>query len=194
MNRIREIRCSRGISQAELARRVGVHQTAISQWENGRTAPDHKSLAKLVQALDVSMDALFGAEALSCRVPILGEIRAGLPAEAVEDILGYEEITPDMARRGSFFALRVVGESMQPRFCPGDVVIVRRQNDAESGEIVVALVSDRDATVKKLVKKENGIVLMPLNPAFEPMFYSLDEVASLPVTVMGKVVELRAKF
>lgn len=193
MNRIREIRCSRGISQSELARRVGVHQTAISQWENGRTAPDHRSLAKLAQALDVSLDALFGAGNV-CRVPILGVIRAGLPAEAVEDILGYEEITPEMARRGSFFALRVAGESMQPRFCPGDVVIVRRQSDAQSGDIVVALVSDRDATVKKLVKKENGIVLMPLNPAFEPMFYSMEEVVSLPVTVMGKVVELRAKF
>ena len=194
MNRIREMRRGQGISQAELAKRVGVHQTAISQWENGRTGPDRKSLAKLAQALNVSFDDLLGTQSVCCRVPILGEIHAGLPVEAVQDVLGYEEITPETARRGSHFALRVVGESMLPRFCPGDVVIVRQQSDAESGEIVVALVSDSDATVKKLIKKENGIVLMPLNPAFEPMVYTVQEIASLPVTVLGKVVELRARF
>ena len=194
MEQLRALRRQHGLSQAELAERIGVHQTAISQWEKGRTSPDRRSLMKLAKVLGVSCDTLLGGAAENELIPVLGEIRAGFPAEAVENILGYEEITPQMARAGQHFALRVAGESMQPRFCPGDIVIVRKQADADSGDIVAALVSDRDATVKKLIKKENGIILMPLNPAFEPMIYSAEEVESLPVTLLGKVVELRAKF
>ena len=196
MQQLQALRRERGLSQAKLAEMIGVHQTAISQWEKGRTNPDRVSLSRLSQALGVSIDALLGNDVQNeaCMIPILGDVRAGLPAEAVENILGYEEVTPEMARSGRLFALRIRGESMQPRMCPGDVVIVREQPDADSGDVVVAMVGDSDATVKKLVKKESGIVLMSFNSVFDPMVYSEEEVRRTPVRIIGKVIELRARF
>ena len=99
-----------------------------------------------------------------------------------------------MATTGEFFGLRLKGASMEPRMREGDVVIVRKQSDAETGDTVVAMVNGDSATVKRIKKGPSGITLIPNNPAYDPMFYSNDEIAALPVRILGKVVELRAKF
>ena len=78
--------------------------------------------------------------------------------------------------------------------CEGDVVIVRRQDDAESGEIVIATVNGSDATCKRLRKYRDGIELISNNPAYNPMFYSNEDIENKPVRIIGKVVELRGKF
>jgi repressor LexA len=114
--------------------------------------------------------------------------------EAVEEVLDYEEITPQMAATGEFFALRIRGQSMEPRMLDGDVVIVRQQNDINSGEVGVFLVNGDEATVKKARKQDDGILLIPYNSDFDSMFYSNDAIEQLPVRVIGKVVELRGKF
>lgn len=196
MDIIRELRKQRGLSQRELAELCNVHQTAVSQWENGRTSPDSESLIILSKALGVSVGRLVGGEEYEGKVtiPVLGYVRAGIPMEAIEDILDYEEISSDTASRGEYFGLKIRGESMFPLFREGDTVIVRRQPDVENGEIAVVLVNGNDAAVKKLIKKDTGIMLVSENPAFEPMFFTNDEIASLPVTVVGKVTELRRKF
>ena len=193
---IKEIRKELGLTQAEFASMFGVHQTAVSQWENGRTSPDNESLKILAGVLGVSVGTLIGGEDIGSTVlvPVLGYVRAGIPMEAVEDILDYEEISADMASRGEYFGLKIKGDSMFPMFQSGDTVIVRRQPDAESGEIAVVLVNGNDATVKKLIKKDTSIVLVSENSAYEPMIFSKSEIESLPVTVIGKVVELRRKF
>jgi len=197
MNLIQELRRKNQLSQAELAAICGVHQTAVSQWENGRTRPDIQALSVLADYFSVSVDQLLGkAEGERKRhfVPVLGYVRAGLPLEAVEEILDYEEITPEMARSGEFFGLKIQGDSMMPRFCPGDVVIVRKQPDVDSGDIAVVLVDGNDATVKKLIKNGTSLVLVPLNSVYEPLIYLEEEIANLPVMILGKVVELRGKF
>ena len=83
---------------------------------------------------------------------------------------------------------------MEPKISDGDVVIVRRQPDVDSGDIAVVLVNGNDATVKRIKKSPQGVTLIPSNPAYEPMYYSNEEIESLPVTILGKVVELRAKL
>ena len=196
MNIIKSLRQSKGLSQAQLARECGVHQTAVSQWENGHTLPDRAALASLSRIFAVSVDYLMGKpdNAEKTLVPVLGFVRAGIPVEAVEEILDYEEIPALLASTGEFFGLRVRGESMLPRFCPGDVVIVRRQEDVDSGEIAVVMVNGQDAAIKKVIKKGASLMLVSLNTDYEPLIFSASEVSSLPVTVCGKVVELRAKF
>ncbi len=196
MNIIRELRKQKDLSQSELAALCNVHQTAVSQWENGRTSPDNESLKILAGVLGVSVGTLIGGEDIGSTVlvPVLGYVRAGIPMEAVEDILDYEEISADMASRGEYFGLKIKGDSMFPLFQAGDTVIVRRQPDAESGEIAVVLVNGNDATVKKLIKKDTSIVLVSENSAYEPMIFTKPEIEALPVTVIGKVVELRRKF
>ncbi len=135
-----------------------------------------------------------GMRRLGEKVPVLGDVAAGIPIEAITDIVDYEEIDAALAATGEFFGLRIKGASMEPRMHEGDVVIVRRQEKAETGDTVVVLVNGDSATVKKIKYGPDGITLLPTNPAFDPLFYSAAEVEALPVRVIGKVVELRAKF
>lgn len=196
MNTIKSLRLAKGLSQAELAKKCGIHQTAVSQWENNRTLPDRAALAALSEIFGASVDFLMGkAEPEDARlIPVLGYVRAGIPVEAVEEILDYEEITAELAVTGEFFGLKVRGDSMLPRFCPDDVVIVRRQEDVNSGEIAVVLVNGQDAAVKKIIKKDASLMLVSLNTDYEPMIFTAAEVIELPVTILGKVVELRGKY
>ena len=129
------------------------------------------------------------------RIPVLGNVAAGIPLEAIEDIIDYEEIPEQMARDGfEYFALQIKGNSMLPRFTPGDVVIVRLQDDVDNGDIAIVMVNGDEATCKKIKKTPEGVMLISTNPDYEPMFYSNQEIADLPVRIWGKVVELRAKF
>lgn len=195
MNMIKELRCTKNLTQADLARLCSVHQTAVSQWEKGRTTPDTESLKKLAEIFNVSVDYLLGTpEKKGIKIPVLGYVRAGIPVEAVEEVLDYEEISPEVAASGEFFALKIKGDSMEPRICDGDVVIVRKQNDVDSGDIAVVLVNSMDATVKKIIKKDTSISLVPFNTNYDVMIFSSEEIAKLPVRIIGRVVELRGKF
>ena len=100
----------------------------------------------------------------------------------------------DGASDGEYFGLQIKGHSMEPKISDGDIVIVRRQPDVDSGDIAVVLVNGDDATVKKVKKSPQGVTLIPSNPAYEPMYYTNAEIESLPVQILGRVVELRAKF
>lgn len=197
MNNIKALRAARGMTQAQLASLCGVHQTAVSQWEKGRTDPDKNSIITLSEIFNVSADTIMGLEQRNEKknlIPVLGYVRAGIPIEAVQEILDYEEISESMAASGEHFALRVTGDSMEPRICDGDVVIVRRQSDVDSGDIAVVLVNSMDATIKKIIKKGTSISLVPFNPNYDVTIFTAQEIASLPVTIVGKVVELRGKF
>ena len=129
------------------------------------------------------------------KIPVLGKVAAGIPIDAITDILDYEEISSDMIKDGSeYFALQIKGDSMEPKISSGDVVIVRHQPDCDSGQIAIVCVNGNEATCKKIMKQPTGIMLVPLNPTFEPTFYSNKEIEEIPITILGKVVELRAKF
>ena len=95
---------------------------------------------------------------------------------------------------GRYFGLRIKGDSMQPRMVDGDVVIVRCQPDAESGDVVIVQVNGDEATCKRLSKHPSGISLISFNPAYEPFTYTNEQIESLPVTIIGKVVENRQKY
>lgn len=200
MNRIKQLRNAREMKQADLAIQLKVGQNTISNWENGKTEPDSASLQKMSAIFDCTIDYILGHSPLiksqtsGVWVPVLGDVAAGVPIEAVEDIVDYEEIDQALAATGDFFGLRIKGASMAPRILEGDVVIVRKQDDAETGDIAVVLVNGDSATVKKIKKMPEGIQLIPTNPAYDPMYYTAAEVEALPVRIIGRVVELRGKF
>lgn len=186
---------------------IKLNRNDLSQYVNGKVEPRQSKLYILGQALKVNEAWLMGYDvpmhqkgivepnsSSQIKVPVLGTVRAGLPMEAVENILDYEEISEDMARQGDYFALQIKGDSMEPRIKEGDVVIVRKQPDVESGEVAIVLVNGDEATIKKVQKFNGGINLVPSNPAYEVKSYSNDDIESLPVSIIGKVVELRAKF
>lgn len=128
------------------------------------------------------------------RIPVLGEVVAGIPIEAIQNIVDYEEIDAALADTGDFFGLRLKGDSMEPRMREGDVVIIRKQEDADTGDVVVVLINGDSATVKRIKKEPSGISLIPNNPSYDVLYYSNEEIQRLPVQIIGKVVELRAKF
>lgn len=131
----------------------------------------------------------------SVSIPVLGQVAAGIPIEAITDILDYEEIPAHMIRDGSeFFALQLKGDSMEPRMKSGDVVIVRKQDTCDSEDIAIVCVNGDEATCKKVIKQSDGILLMPFNSSYSPTFYNKEQIENLPVRIFGKVVELRAKF
>ena len=136
-------------------------------------------------------DSVIGKKAV--RIPVLGKVAAGIPISAIEDVLDYEDISDDMARTGSFFALKIKGDSMSPKIENGSVVIVRQQHYADNGNIVVAIVNGDDAVCKKLVKSQNGITLVSINTNYDPMYFSTADIDELPVKILGKVVEIRTK-
>lgn len=201
MNRLKELCAKKGILQKDLAKIVGRAPSAISGWATGKFEIDNDSLFILSDYFGVSIDYILGKTSAptprkkGVKIPVLGEVAAGIPLDAIEDIIDYEEIPEDLAKTGDFFGLRIKGDSMSPRMLDGDVVIVRKQNDVESGEIAIVLVNGDSATCKKVVKHDNGITLIANNPAvYEPHFFTMQEVDTLPIKVIGKVVELRGKF
>ena len=199
MNMIKSLRKSMHLSQADFAAVLGVKQNTVSNWENGIRNVDIETAKKMAGFFGCSLDYLLGDEgsktSTSTQIPVLGYVRAGIPATACENIIGYEEISEALARSGEFFALKAKGDSMEPHIREGYTLIIRRQNDVENGDVAIALVGSDEATVKKVIKHDNGISLVPFNTAsYSPMFFSKEEIASLPVAIIGKVVEFRGRF
>lgn len=127
-------------------------------------------------------------------IPVLGEVAAGIPIFANENYIDYEVISEEMAKDGEYFGLKVKGDSMAPRIMDGDTLIVRKQNDAETGDIVVALINGDSATCKKLTKREDGISLFSFNPAYDPMDFTNKDIMEKPVVIIGKVIENRQRY
>lgn len=202
---LKRLREEKEMTQAELGKALEISPSAIGMYEQGRRTPDIPTLKKIASYFNVSLDYLLGnapgkavqqqSAGRGVRIPVLGRVVAGIPIEAVEEILDYEEITPELAATGEFFALKIRGHSMEPRMMEGDVVIVRRQDDVDSGDVAIVLVNGDEATVKRVKKQEEGITLIATNTSvYEPHFYSNKEIAELPVRILGRVVELRGKM
>lgn len=199
---LRKLREQKGVSQAELARSLGVARSTICQYEANRREPDNETLSKLADYFGVSTDYILEREESNRPpksnrgkwIPVYGEIAAGIPIEAIEDIIDYEEIPNEMAATGDYIALRIKGDSMEPRIKEGDVVIIRRQENVENGEIAAVMVNGDNATLKQIKREDNGLWLISSNQAYPPVFYTRKECENLPIRILGRLVELRAKF
>lgn len=201
MNRLIELRQAKGFTMKETAVKLGMPYTTYVSYEKGDREPNSEILIKLADFYNTTVDYILGVNdnplhesSSGVIIPVLGYVKAGIPMTAIENIIDYEEISQEQARTGEFFGLQIKGDSMEPKISEGDVVIVRKQETVENGEIAVVLINGDDATVKKFYKTDAGIKLVSTNPTYDPFFFTPDEVNSLPVLVIGKVVELRAKF
>ena len=199
--KIKMLRKQKKISQEKLAILTGYSdRSSITKIEQGKVNISETKITLFANALGTTPAYLLGWEdenvenTSALKIPVLGNVAAGIPISAVEDILDYEEIPSSWQSQGEFFALRIKGDSMQPRMESGDVVIVKQQSDANSGDTVIALVNGDDATCKRLEKTDNGIMLVSTNPKYPPMFFSKEDIINKPVVILGKVVEFRGKF
>lgn len=214
---IKRIREEKGMSQDELARLVGFKsRSSINKIEMGVNDITQSKLIAIANALHVSPGELMGEdeevaspadlssrlpnmvfiEARTFCVPIVGRVAAGRPIVADEEIIGYEYIDNKYSKDGhEYFGLRIVGKSMEPTIMDGDIVIVRRQNYVENGEIAIVLIDGEEATAKEVKESADGITLIGHNAAvYTPHFYSAQEVKNLPVQIIGRVVQSIRKF
>lgn len=217
-NEITAKRLSLALSNAnmkphELADKSGVSKSSISQYVNGSHAPSNISSGKMASILKVNALWLMGFDvpmSLEIKetklnintipiesgytIPVLGRVAAGYGKEAVEEVIDQIEISPALAAKGDYFGLLIKGDSMIPTLYDGDTVIVQRVDDAESGNLAIALVNGDDATYKRLQKYAEGIALIPQNPVYEPMRFTESEIDTTPVKILGRVAEMRRTF
>ena len=188
------------VTQTEICNTLGLKMPTFSDWINAKTYPRIDKIELLANYFGISKSDLVEnhssetKEKRGVTIKVYGRVAAGIPIEMIEDVVDAEEISQEMAKTGMFFGLKIHGSSMEPRMREGDTIIVRKQEDAETGDIVIVTVNGTDATCKRLKKYRDGIELIPMNPSYEPKFFTDKEVADKPVRIIGKVVELRAKF
>lgn len=202
-DKIAQLRKQYGYSLKTLSRLIDASPSAIRMWESGERNPKAKSLAELARVFHCTVEYLENPlednpadkVARTVTIPVLGDVSAGYPMYAEENILDYEEIPLSWAKGGDYFALRIKGNSMKPRMQSGDVVIVRKQPSVDDGQVAVVLVNSDSATVKIVRRTQGGgISLIPTNTDYSPIVYTADQVKNLPVSIMGLVVELRVKY
>lgn len=192
----------RGLTQEKLAQLIGVKQSTVGMWENGTNSPRTKTLEKVAKILNITVNDLMysdsNAEPFSyntsgvIRIPVYGSIPAGIPMEAVEDILGYEEAPAEWSQGGkNFFALKIKGKSMEPEYRDGDIIIFLAQPDCENNEDCAVAINGNDWTFKRVEKISGGVLIKPLNPEYETRFFTEQQCCELPVEVKGVFWELR---
>lgn len=198
-DRIRQLRLAAKLSQEELGAQIGVQKAAIHKYETGLVVNLKKAtIERLADVLNTTPAYLLGLEDTSLllntlpyrphRIPILGRISAGLPIYAEQHIDGYT--FTDLNGGAEYFALRISGDSMNALgINDGYLIIVRRQDEVENGEVAVVLVDDEDATVKRFYATDSTVTLMPqsTNPIHQPQIYDL---AKTRIKVLGKVVKV----
>ena len=129
-------------------------------------------------------------DAVGALVPVMGRIAAGVPVSAIQDHTHNITVPPEMLGHGEHFALEVLGESMiDAGILDGDTVLIKKVNNAQSGEIVVALIDDEEATLKRLRRKGDSIALEAANKAFETRIFGPDRV-----NVQGKLIGLLRRY
>lgn len=183
------------LTLTDVAELVGVNVSTIMRWENGDIANMKRDkILKLANALKISPSVIMGweddAPPRSIRIPVLGRVAAGIPIEAIEEIIDYEEVDGNTTAPGELFGLLIKGNSMAPRICDRDVVIVRKQEAADSGDVVIATINGDDAVCKRLLIYGKTILLRSNNPEYE----DIDVTGRTDFHIIGKVVELRGKF
>lgn len=196
--RLKTLRKERRISQSALATQLNLTQQAVGKWEAGKSTPDPQTLKKIADILEVSADELLGGKIAEqprwgtqeVMLPVLGTVKAGYGAYAFQEDYGLE---PASVRNSeNYFYLIVKGDSMEPRIRSGDLALVHRQPDVESGELAIVLVDGEEGTLKRIIKKDGAIILQPFNQAYQTqVFIGPDRER---ISIVGKVIETKAKW
>lgn len=187
-----------GKNQIDIINDLGFNKSAVSTWCNGTRLPRMDKVDALARYFNINRSDLIeehddysNKSFKPNRIPVLGSVPAGVPIEAIEDVIDWEDIPMDWLRGGKeYFALKVQGDSMFPKYIEGDTIIVRKECDCESGQDCIVYVNGYDATLKKVIKKKDCIILQPLNPAYDPKVYNYNDEFN-PISIAGVVVEIR---
>ena len=207
----------RKVKNIDLINTGNINKNQIKYWETHHNLPKVDKINGISKYLDIPVELLL-AENLTIedieahdkkkkskienneipkkgiKIPVYGKVAAGVPIEAITDIEEYEEITEELANTGSFAALKIKGNSMEPLLFENDTVIIKIQDTAENNDIVIVMINGEEATCKRIQRTTDGIMLIPANPSYQPMFFTNQQIEELPIRIFGKVIELRRPF
>lgn len=207
-NRLNKAILLRNIKPIELSEKTGIDKSKISSYMSGRYKAKQDGVYLLAKALDVNEAWLMGldvpmerikddifqkigaiplSEIETTKIPVLGKVKAGYDYLAQENIIEYIFFNIDGSDKENYYALYVTGNSMEPLFDDGDIVIVHKQDNFNNGENCVVLINGDEATIKKVYKGTTGIELKAVNPYYPPRIFTEEEIRDLPVKVIGVV-------
>lgn len=206
-NNLNFIRKKKNITQQELADKTNIERSTISRIENGEIDTSIDNAIKIANALEIPLEEIIAKDLRFdnispveidkdvVKIPVLGVIPAGVPIEAIEEVLDYEEIPKDWCKSGKeFFGLKIKGDSMFPKYIDNDVVIFEKTNNFNNGDECAVMVNGDDCTFKKVLKHDQGLTLQPLNSAYEIKLYSNEDIEKLPIRIIGVAKEMRRKL
>lgn len=214
--KIKDLRKRLGMSQVELAKKIGVSKQTLYKYENDiiTNVPSDK-IELLSNALQTTPAYLMGWNdnidwayeieksikstplkvVKTCRIPVLGSAPCGKPNLTFEDT-GYMEYVDFShgSNKNDYYALKARGDSMAPKIEDGDIMIVHYQQEVENGQVAIVRVNGDEATCKIIRKYKHGLELIPINMNYERVFYTSEEVETLPVEIIGRVIESRTRL
>lgn len=194
---IRYLRKKYLLSQQDLADAFGYKSfTTIQKWEDGTSIPPYDVLEKIAKRYDVSITELMHKDLtkVKVKIPVLGVVRGGKPILAEQQIIDYEEVDQQLESIEDYFYLEVIGDSMKDaRIMPGDRIFVHRQNYLDNNDIGVVMIDD-EATVKYVTFKKDKMILIPANPAYEPLEIDQSLIVAERVKIIGKVIHNKINY
>lgn len=183
-----------GLTNEAIANYLGISKSTVARWSNGDTKNLKKeTLNRLSELLGADVTLLLSQDVMVHQKPLLGLVRAGYNLFADENIESYIMVNDEDDQRGDYF-LRVTGNSMElAHIHENDLLYVRRVNDVPSGTIAVIMIGE-EVTVKRVIKKEDLLILEAANPQVENRYFTPKEIKTLPVHIIGKVIYSRSDF
>lgn len=206
-NRLQKALSYSNMRQVDLVEKTKLDKTLINKYLAGLMKAKQDKLTILADALNVNEVWLMGydvpmnrelnptplSELNQTEIPVLGKVKAGYDYLANENIIGHIFLDFRPSDPENYYALQVTGNSMEPLLSDGDIAIVHKQNDFDSGNTCIVLINGDEATVKKVVRMDDGIDLIAMNPYYPIRHFDKNEMDEIPVKIIGKVIEARKR-
>ncbi len=198
---LKKLRKEKKLTQQELADTIGVERSSIGKYESGKALPSPSVLVALSDYFGVSINLLLERNfpdslhlADSIKIPVYSRLYSNL-TDSAGYIGDYAEISVPSGDENEYFSILIRDVSMEPKLCIGDIAIMRKTDEPESGSFVSVIVADEATVIRKYTKCQDGMILTPLNhQAGDSVFYTTEEIKKLPVTITGRLIEQRRKY
>jgi SOS-response transcriptional repressor, lexA len=203
---LKYLRTKYNLTQEQLANKINSTRSTVNNWENEISEPNLDMIRKLTETFNIKDNIVFedlkskyntsfvNLEEDTINIPVLGRIPAGVPFEAIEDIIKYIDIPKEWTcGNKEYFGLLIDGKSMFPKYQNGDIVIFQKCEDHIkcNNKDCAVMVNGNDATFKKFIFNNNGVILQPYNMEYEVKSFTQEEVQELPVKLVGFAVQIR---
>lgn len=200
------LRTKYNLTQEQLANNINSTRSTVNNWENEISEPNLDMIRKLTETFNVKDNIVFedlkskyntsfvDLEEDTINIPVLGRIPAGIPFEAIEDVIKYIDIPKEWTcGNQEYFGLLIDGNSMFPKYQNEDIVIFQKCEDPIkcNNKDCAVMVNGNDATFKKFIFNNNGVILQPYNMEYETKSFTPEEIQRLPVKLVGFAVQIR---